>query len=90
MDAVYTALHGDLTTLASNLKTVVPSNEPLSVAHGAWNLPGITRDELVALVETFLQMILKVEGDEEPKNSNLLADYRRRIAFLTSSTIPQI
>ena len=90
MDAVYTALHGDLTTLASNLKTVVPSNEPLSVAHGAWNLPGITRDELVALVETLLQMILKVEGDEEPKNSNLLADYRRRIAFLTSSTIPQI
>ena len=90
MDAVLKALHGDLTTLASNLKTAIPSNEPLSVAHGAWNLPGITRDELVSVVETLLETISKVEGDDEPANSTLLADYRRRIAFLTANTVPQI
>ena len=90
MDAVLTALHSDLTALASTLKSGVPGNEALNVAHQLWNLPGITRDELVGSVESLLQSIEKVDSELEPQNAELLSDYRRRITFITGNVIQHI
>ena len=90
MNAVLTALHNDLTALASTLESGVPGNEPLNVAHQLWNLPGITRDELVGSVESLLQTIEEFDEDLAPENATLLTDYRRRITFISGNVIQHI
>ena len=90
MDLVLEGLRDDLTTLSTALKSVLPNNEPLNVAHQLWNLPGVSRDELVASVESILQRVSKADGRGELKNADLLADYRRRLSFINTHVVQHI
>ncbi len=72
------------------LLNAIGSNEPLSVAHGGWNIPGITRDELLQTVSRLQTLIAERGEDELESNEALIADYPRRLAFLQANTVPQI
>lgn len=68
----------------------IPSNEPFSVAHGVWNIPGTTRDELLQSVEQLAFLIADRGTDELAQPEALIADYPRRLAFLRIHTVPQL
>ncbi|OOG53467.1 hypothetical protein [Polaromonas sp. C04] len=79
----------ELAQLVVSLK-VIRSNEPFSVAHGGWNIPGTTRDELVEAVDRLLSLIADRGTDQLTSNEALIADYPRRLNFLRANTVPQL
>jgi len=82
-------IRSELEQLATSIKAL-PSNEPFNVAHGGWNLPGLTRDELFEEVVDAVEFIdLHRDSVELPASAPLLNDYPRRLAFLRDHTVPQ-
>lgn len=79
----------ELTQLVVSLKAI-GSNDPLNVAHGGWNIPGTTRDELLQTVARLQTLIAERGEDELESNEALIADYPRRLVFLREQTVPQI
>ena len=75
--------------MVTSLKAIV-SNEPINVAHGAWNIPGMTRDELVQVVERITLFISERGTDQIGAGEALISDYKRRLEFLRANTVPQI
>ena len=90
MHATLEALKSELTQVTELLKTALPNNEPLSITHGNWSFPGITRDELMRAPRIIIAHIDARGSEDQPPNDALLRDYVRRLAFLRTSTIPQI
>lgn len=82
-------IRSELEQLGTAIKSSVTSNEPFNVAHGAWNLPGLTRDELLKTVQELINIIDSYGETEFAANDALLADYPRRLNFLRANTIPQ-
>ena len=89
MNPVLTATLQELGQLVTSLQGI-GSNEPLNVAHGAWNNPGTTRDELVQIVERATLLIEERGTDQIGSSEALIADYKRRLEFLRGHTVPQI
>ena len=90
MHAVLTMIDSELAKLSAALKAVLPNNEPLSNAHNVWNNPGTSRDELVDVVDQIAAMIKERGSDQLICNEVLIADYQRRIVFLSANTVPQL
>ncbi len=89
MHATFEAIKTELTQ-ASELLKAIPSNEPLSIAHGNWSFAGVTRDELMLVPLNLIARIDSRGSESEAPNDALLRDYLRRLAFLRTNTIPQI
>ena len=70
--------------------SAIPGNDPLSIAHGSWNIAGVTRDELVQTVNHLQSLVADRGGDHLVSNDLLIADYPRRLAFLRTNTVPQL
>ena len=79
----------ELTQLTAALKAI-GSNEPFSVAHGSWNIPGITRDELAQPIARLQSLIADRGKNLLDSHEALIADYPRRLAFLRANTVPQL
>lgn len=79
-----------LAALMAQVKTVVPNEEPIGVAHGAWNVAGLTRSELIAEAQGLADLIKQRPTEEIDNQSNaLLKDYVRRLEHLRAHTVPQ-
>lgn len=89
MNPTLKLVNDELAQLVVSLKAI-GSNEPLSVAHGAWNIPGTTRDELVQTVDRLLSLIADRGTDQLASSEALIADYPRRLNFLRANTVPQL
>ena len=89
MHPVLITTNEELEKILTSLKTI-GSNEPLNIAHGGWNIPGVTQDELVQVVERIMLLIKERGVDQIGSNEVLIADYKRRLEFLRGNTIPQI
>lgn len=90
MHPILMNIDSELTQLVASLKSVLPNNEPLSNAHGVWNNPGTTRDELVDVVERIMTFISERGSEQLPIGESLIADYQRRLVFLRGNTVPQL
>lgn len=89
MNPTLKLVNDELAQLVTSLKAI-GSNEPFSVAHGAWNIPGTTRDELLQTVDRLMSLISDRGMDQLAANEALIADYPRRLAFLRANTVPQL
>lgn len=90
-------MHTTLTTVQSHLKKLitqiqssVPNEEPLGIAHGSWNLPGLTRAEFIEAAQSLIDLIDDRGADEiESAADARLQDYGRRLDFLRGNTVAQ-
>lgn len=90
-------MHTTLITLQSHLRKLitqiqgaVPNEEPLGIAHGSWNLPGLTRSEFIEEAQSLIDLIDARGSDEIESDVDLrLQDYGRRLDFLRSNTVGQ-
>jgi hypothetical protein len=80
----------ELAQLVALLNSSVPNNEPINVTHGLWNCPGITRDEMVQIVDRLMLLISERGTDKLVTGETLIADYQRRLVFLRGNTVPQL
>lgn len=89
MNPTLKLVNDELVQLVTSLKAI-GSNEPFSVAHSSWNIPGTTRDELLQTVDRLMSLISDRGVDQLAANEALIADYPRRLAFLRANTVPQL
>lgn len=91
-------MHSTLTTVQSHLKklitqiqSAVPNEESLGVAHGSWNLPGLTRAEFIEAAQSLIDLIDDRGADEIESTADArLQDYERRLDFLRGNTVGQL
>ena len=90
-------MHQTLATIQQNLenivtqvRTLVPNDEPFGNAHGNWSFPGLTRSELIEEVQTIIDHIENQGGDDIGDHDTRLKDYVRRLQHLQQLTIPQL
>lgn len=89
-------MHPVLNTTLEELKTLVTSlkahgsNEPINITNGSWNIPGMTRDELVQVVERIALFISERGTEQIGSGEPLISDYKRRLEFLRTHTVPQL
>lgn len=79
-----------LESVIATLRSAIPNDEPLGNAHGSWNLPGITRAELIAEAQSMIDSIDNEGSDDVGEHGPHLTDYVRRLQHLESHTIPQM
>jgi hypothetical protein len=89
---MHPALEGiklELQQIVAAINSTVPNNEPISVAHGQWNIAGITRDELTGAATALIEL-LDVSSESIKTPSAGLTDFPRRLTFLRVNTVPQL
>ncbi|HFL1158284.1 TPA: hypothetical protein ACGSE5_004475 [Escherichia coli] len=90
MNEILSDLTVELESITSKLGTLIPSNEPLSIAHGNWTFPGITKNELINKAQELITIINGLDSNISEEKENILIDYKKRLRFLSDSTIPNI
>lgn len=68
----------------------LPNNEPMSIAHGNWSFPGLTKNELGDVASNLLESINARGREDWDGKKARLEDYVRRLQFLTNNTIPNL
>ena len=90
MHQTFTTVQRHLRELISQIQSVVPNEEPLGVAHGSWNLPGLTRAEFIEEAQSLIELIDERGADVIESAVDLrLQDYGRRLEFLRAHTVGQ-
>ncbi|MEY8879195.1 MAG: hypothetical protein AB9M60_21975 [Leptothrix sp. (in: b-proteobacteria)] len=91
MHSTLTTIQGQLKTLIAQIQTAVPNEEPLNVAHGSWNLPGLTRAEFIEESQSLIDLI-DDRGSEvvDEATAARLNDYGRRLEFLRANSVGQL
>lgn len=77
----------ELTQVIAALNSVIPNDEPFSVAHGNWSFPSVSRKDLIMMTESVIDLIKTSGKDDLGSNSVLLSDYPRRLAYMRTATI---
>jgi hypothetical protein len=92
MHTTLATVQGHLKNLIAQLHSVLPSEEPLGVAHSSWNLPGLTRAEFIESAQSLIDLINERGADEIESTAAQarLQDYGRRLEFLRAHTVPQL
>lgn len=57
MHSTLTKVQNHLENLIKQIQSTVPNEEPLGVAHGSWNLPGLTRAEFIETAQSLIDLI---------------------------------
>ncbi|MDR3641150.1 MAG: hypothetical protein P4L39_07485 [Humidesulfovibrio sp.] len=81
-------IQAELDKVIAQIPGVVPNNEPLGIVHG-WNLPELTRSELIESAQEIRDLITEQGSDDAGGNNAQIKDYVRRLMFLQQQTIPQ-
>ncbi len=90
MHTTLVSVQSHLRKLITQIQGAIPNEEPLGIAHGSWNLPGLTRAEFIEDAQSLIDLI-DVRGSEEiASDADLrLQDYGRRLEFLRANTVGQ-
>jgi len=89
---MHSTLDSISTTLISIAKQISDNAEvrPISLKHGSWSIPGITKVEL-ASIATDIAADIKARGLEElGANESRLESYQQALTFLRDQTVPQL
>lgn len=80
----------ELEGIISKLGATIPNNEPLSIVHGNFSIAGITKNELINKSQEIITLIKCIDEDIPEEKDAILIDYKRRLRFISDSTIPNI
>lgn len=83
-------LKAELENIITKINSTIPTNDPLSIAYNNWSFPGITKAELISKAEDIFPLLESVDGDFFDDSNGILLDSKRRLRFLSDSTIPNI
>jgi len=87
MHALLVEIESQLKNVIAKIQQVIPNDEPLSIAHNAWNLPGVTRLDLIAEAQSLISLIDERSIDDLGANEPRLKDFIRRLQHLQNHAI---
>lgn len=90
MHATLDVIREQLTQVIVQVKATVPASQPFGIAHNNWSFPGLTSEDLVAEVQSLVDLIDEHGETDLGDADTVLLDYVRRIKFLHQSTVPNI
>lgn len=90
MHTTLETIKNELEALAASLKNIMPNDDPLSIAHNNWSLPGVGRSELEQETQLVVDFLNDCQVDDIQANEKLLATYPARLQFLRTNTVPQL
>ncbi|EIY5372549.1 TPA: hypothetical protein ACHV3X_001474 [Klebsiella variicola] len=90
MHEILSDLTVELESIISKINTLIPSNEPFSIAHANWTFPGLTKNDLINRANNLISLIECIGDNVTEDNVIILADYKRRLRFISDSTIPNL
>lgn len=79
-----------LTSIITQMRSAVSSDEPFGNAHGNWSFPGLTRSELIEEAQSIIDDINDFGVNDLGENEAIIKDYSRRLQHLEQQTIPNI
>jgi hypothetical protein len=87
MHSTLTTLVSKLNELAAQVQAVVPNDEPLGIAHGTGNLPGLNRADFIEEAHSLARLIEEQGLDDIGSSEPRLIDYVRRLEHLRVQTV---
>ncbi|MET4247508.1 hypothetical protein [Bradyrhizobium sp. LA6.7] len=84
------AIQQQLAVVISQLRSVIPNDEPIGVAQANWGFAALSRADLIDGVQALIDRIEYEGSDDIGEAGPRLTDYIRRLQFLQTHTIPQI
>jgi hypothetical protein len=90
MHQVLTKIIKDLESLIAQVRSTVPSDEPLGNAHNHWANPGLTRAELIEEAQSIVDLIVDQDIADIGGQEARLQDYSRRLQHLQQHTVGQL
>ncbi|HCI6654123.1 TPA: hypothetical protein NPP25_003615 [Klebsiella quasipneumoniae subsp. similipneumoniae] len=90
MNEVLSDLIVELESIISKLGTIIPTNDPFSIVHANWTFPGLTKNDLINKARNLISLIECIEDDIPDEKISILMDYKKRLRFISDSTIPNL
>ena len=90
MNETLSELKSELVTIISRIDSLIPSIEPMSIAHANWSFPGITKIELIDQAQELIDILECVNDDQIQNSHELLEKYKKILKYLSDNTIPNI
>lgn len=80
----------ELDSLENAVRTHIPTDQILSVAHSNWSFPSITISDLVSPINDLRNILASLSDEVIGANENILGGFIMRLSFLRGNTVPQI
>ena len=91
MHKVLQEICAELGQIITQMRTAIPSDEPMGNAHNNWSFPGVTRTELIGEAESLSNDIRERGPNELSDDAERgLRDYIRRLQFFRNNTLPNM
>lgn len=68
-----------LEELNGALRSALPNDQPFGIGQGNWSFPNLSRSELVADIQSIIDLIEAEGGDDVGEQEALLSDYTSRL-----------
>jgi hypothetical protein len=79
-----------LEELNGALRSALPNDQPFGIGQGNWSFPNLSRSELVADIQSIIDLIEAEGGDDVGEQEALLSDYPRRLQYVQQNTIQNL
>lgn len=80
----------ELVSLENTVKTHVPSDQIISVAHSNGSFPSITLSDLVEPIKELKNILTDLDDEVISAHENNLSGFITRLSFVRGNTVPQI
>ena len=91
MPSVRQQLRDEIVTTIDDLNTRIANNDALNVTYGTWNVPGITRDNLIQIFKDAIDRIDRQGDDAAVENEDAILEKSvQAINYLRVNTGPQL
>lgn len=84
-------LEEELQALVKSINNHIPGNEPFNIAHGGWNIPGLSRLDLLTQVDRISYSLVSCrELELEDYTEASVLSYTARLEFVINNTLPNL
>jgi hypothetical protein len=90
MHSALTNIKNELTSIIGQLQAKIPSDEPFSLGHANWSVPGLAKSDFIDDAQDLIDLIDQYGSDDLGSCESTLSDYQRRLQFLQTQTIPNM
>jgi hypothetical protein len=90
LDQIFNEIDAELVALRNAVISAMPDGRALSIVHGTWQFPSISREDLVAQVTSIRNLIQTNETSLSENQTTRLSTYPTKLAHLRTHTTPQI
>jgi hypothetical protein len=90
LNPIFITIDSELNLLSTAVLTLIPDGRTISVAHGNWQFPSVSREDLAAQAISISALIKAKGADISDDQVKRLTSFPEKLIFLRAHTVPQI